>query len=174
MELTGREAWTLVHGLFLGGAFLLAFAGGLAEFFSLRPALVTPGEIKLRTRRLIAGTTGMAVIAWATVITGTWVAYPWYREDRYTDVTDSPRALLLDNPDTEKWHTFGMEWKEHVAWIAPMLATVAAVIVLYERRDLVRNQTARRLAIWVFVAAFVTAAIAGILGALITKKAPIT
>jgi hypothetical protein len=22
----------------------------------------------------------MAVLAWATVITGTWVVYPWYRE----------------------------------------------------------------------------------------------
>lgn len=154
----------------MGGGFLVAFAGGLAEFWSLRPAFLTAGEIKHRTRRLIAGTTGMALIAWATVVTGTWVAYPWYRED----VPDSPRSELLANPDTESWHTFGMEWKEHVAWIAPMLATVAAVIVLYERRDLVRNQTARRLAMWVFVAAFVTAAIAGILGALITKKAPIT
>jgi hypothetical protein len=174
MELTGREFWTLIHGLILGGGFIIAFAGGLAEFWSLRPAFVTPEEIKQRTRRLIAGTSGMAVIAWATVITGTWVAYPWYREDRYTEVTDSPRALLLDNPDTERWHTFGMEWKEHVAWIAPMLATVAAAIVLYERRDLVRNQPVKRLAMWVFIAAFVTAAIAGVLGALITKKAPIT
>ncbi|HSI79820.1 MAG TPA: hypothetical protein VK919_04125 [Solirubrobacterales bacterium] len=170
MELTGREFWTLAHGLFLGGAFLLAFAGGLAEFYSLRPALVTPGEVKRRTRRLVAGTSGMAVIAWATVITGTWVAYPWYRED----VPESPRSELLADPDTESWHTFGMEWKEHVAWIAPMLATAAAVIVLYERQDLIRNQAARRLAIGVFIAAFVTAAIAGILGALITKKAPIT
>jgi hypothetical protein len=46
--------------------------------------------------------------------------------------------------------------------------------VLYYRLDLIRNQTARRLAMGLFVAAFTTAVIAGILGALITKKAPIT
>lgn len=170
MELTGRELWTLIHGLILGGGFLLAFAGGLAEFWSLRPALVTSGEVVHRTRRLIAGTSGMALIAWATVISGTWIAYPWYRED----VPTSPRSELLASTDTERWHTFAMEWKEHVAWIAPMLATVAAAIVIYERQGLVRNKVARRIAIVAFVAAFVTAAVAGVLGALITKKAPIT
>jgi hypothetical protein len=63
-----------------------------------------------------------------------------------------------------------MEWKEHVAWIAPMLATVAAFIVIYYRSDLLRNRTARLLAITLFSAAFVIAAIAGILGGLITKS----
>jgi hypothetical protein len=74
---------------------------------------------------------------------------------------------------TADWHEFGMEWKEHVAWIAPMLATAAAAIVLYYRADLIRNQTARKLAIGLFVAAFAVAAIAGILGALITKNASV-
>jgi hypothetical protein len=66
-----------------------------------------------------------------------------------------------------------MEWKEHIAWIAPLLATAAAFIVLYYRADLIRNRTARLLAIWLFVAAFAIAAIAGILGALITKNASV-
>jgi hypothetical protein len=35
------------------------------------------------------------------------------------------------DPSTADWHTFGMEWKEHVAWIAPILATVAAGLVVY-------------------------------------------
>jgi len=170
LELTTRESWGLVHGLVLGGLFLISFSGGLAGLYSLRPGLLTESGVADRMRRLIAGTTTMAVVAWATVITGTWIVYPWYRED----VPTSPRAALLGNPDTDEWHKFAMEWKEHVAWIAPMLATAAAVIVLYYRQDLIRNQTARRLAMGLFVAAFMTAAIAGILGALITKKAPIT
>jgi hypothetical protein len=170
MELSTREFWGLVHGLVLGGLFLIAFAGGLAGLYSLRPGHLTDSGVAERTRRLIAGTTTMAIVAWATVITGTWVVYPWYRED----VPTSPRSTLLANPDTDEWHKFAMEWKEHVAWIAPMLATVVAVIVLYYRGDLIKNQTARRLAMGLLVAAFVTAAIAGILGALITKKAPIT
>jgi hypothetical protein len=170
MDLTTRDFWGLIHGLVLGGLFLVAFAGGLASLYSLKPELVTAAGVTERMRRLIAGTTTMAVVAWMTVITGTWVVYPWYRED----VPNSPRSALLAGEDTKDWHEFAMEWKEHIAWIAPMLATAVAAIVLYYRLDLIRNQTARRLAMGLFVAAFTTAVIAGILGALITKKAPIT
>lgn len=41
MELTTRELWALIHGVILGGAFLLAFSGGLVGFYSLRPELVS-------------------------------------------------------------------------------------------------------------------------------------
>ena len=150
MDLTTREFWALIHGVILGGAFLLAFAGGIAGFYSLRPELVTAEGMHERMRRLKAGTVGMAALVWLTVITGTWIVYPWYRED----TADSPRTLLLDNPDTEDWHTFAMEWKEHVAWIAPMLATAAAFIVLYYRDDLIKNQTARKIAMGCFIGAF--------------------
>ena len=169
MELSTREFWAVIHGFILGGGFLLAFTGGLAEFHSLRPARATVVEFGERTKRLVAGTTAMATIAWLTVITGTWIVYPWYRED----IPESPRSTLLADTSTDGWHTFGMEWKEHVAWIAPMLATAAAVIVLYYRKDLIKNDWARRLAMGLFVAAFLTAAVSGVLGALITKKAPV-
>lgn len=169
MDLSTREFWALIHGLILGGGFLVAFAGGLAGLYSLKPGLITETGLKERMRRLIAGTTGMAAIAWVTVITGTWVVYPWYRED----VPTSPRSVLLENSSTEGWHTFAFEWKEHVAWIAPMLATAAAFIVLYYRADLIKNQTARKVAMALFVAAFAIAAIAGILGALVTKNASV-
>jgi len=170
MDLTSREFWALVHGILLGGAFLVAFTGGLAGFYSLRPELITEAGVVERMRRLEWGTAGMAALTWLTVIVGTWVVYPWYRED----TPDSPRSQLLANPDTEDWHTFGMEWKEHVAWIAPMLATAAAFIVFYYKRDLIRHPTARRMAMALFVGAFAVAVIAGVLGALITKKAPVT
>ncbi len=169
MDLSTHEFWALIHGLVLGGGFLLAFAGGLAGLYSLKPELVTAAGIGERTRRLVAGTTAMATIAWVTVITGSWIVYPWYREDSPT----SPKSELLANPNTEDWHEFGMEWKEHIAWMAPMLATGAAAIVLYYRQDLIENQTARKVALGLFVAAFAAAAIAGILGALITKNASV-
>jgi hypothetical protein len=170
MDLNSHEFWALVHGLFLGGAFLLAFTGGLAGFYSLRPELLTAEGVRERTRRLEWGTSAMAVLTWLTVIVGTWIVYPWYRED----TPDSPRSELLANPDTKDWHEFAMEWKEHIAWIAPLLATAAAFMVLYYREDLVKNSLAKRIAITLFIGAFVCAAIAGILGALITKKAPVT
>jgi len=71
MSLTTRELWGAIHGMVLGAVFLLAFAGGLAGLYSLRPEWVTVSGIQERVRRLIAGTWIMAVVAWLTVITGT-------------------------------------------------------------------------------------------------------
>ena len=170
MELSTREFWALIHGLILGGAFLLAFSGGLAGFFSLRPELVTAEGLRERVRRLTIGTTAMAVLVWVTVATGTWIVYPWYRED----TEDSPRSLLLANDDTKDWHEFAMEWKEHIAWLSPILATVVAFIVVYYGTTLIRHDRARRTAITLFVLAFLLAAVAGAFGAFITKSAPVS
>jgi hypothetical protein len=188
VELTSRETWALVHGILLGAAFLLAFSGGLAGLYSLRPQLVTEAGIRERMGRLYVGTTVMAGLMWATVITGTFVVYPWYREKLAGETfagckeaalpngtSCSPRDFLLSNVsgDTSEWHTFGMEWKEHLAWFAPLFATAAMFMVFYYGRRLARNNTARWITIGFFVLAFATAAIVGILGALITKAAPV-
>jgi hypothetical protein len=77
MDLSTREFWALIHGLILGGLFLVAFVGALAGLYSLRSELVTPEGIGERTRRLTIGMTTMATVAWLTVITGTWIVYPW-------------------------------------------------------------------------------------------------
>lgn len=169
MELTDREIWGLIHGMVLGALFLLAFAGGLAELHALRPSTETPTGLRLSARRIGLGVSTMAVVAWATVITGTWIVYPWYRDPAPT----SPRSTLLADPDTELWHSFAMEWKEHVAWLSPILATVVAFIVVYYGAGLSRNDRLRRTAMTLFVLSFVAAAVAGGFGALITKAAPV-
>ena len=169
MSLTDREFWTVVHGLILGTLFLLAFGGGMAGLWSLRPSLVTATGMAERIRRLKAGTWLMAITAWLTVITGTWIVYPWYRDAAAT----SPRSTLLADENTALWHTYGMEWKEHVAWISPLMATVVAFIVMWYGPRLARENTMRKLALALFVGAFLTAAIAGVFGAFINKTAPI-
>ena len=169
MSLTDREFWTLIHGMVLGALFLLSFAGGIEALYSLRPQLLSAEGVRDRVRRLKIGVVTMAVAAWGTVLTGTWIVYPWYRED----VADSPRSLLLADPDLEEWHHFGMEWKEHVAWISPILATVVAFIVIYYGTSLIRHERVRRMTILLFVLAFLFAAVAGLFGALITKAAPL-
>ena len=191
MELTNREFWTFIHGMVLGSLFLLAFAGGLAGLYSLRHEWATSEGIRERMTRLRYGIGLMALVAWGTVLTGTWVVYPWYREnlsevgeDRYAGCAGlqvpnedcSPRDFLLSqvSGDTESWHKFWFEWKEHIAWIAPMLATAAAFMVFYYGRSLAQNTFVRRLVIWLFIGAFATAGIAGLVGALVTKTAPIT
>ncbi len=170
MNLTDREWWAVIHGMGLGALFLLAFAGGLAGLYSLRPGLLSERGVVERTRRLKIGTWVMATTAWLTVITGTWVVYPWYRDP----APDSPRSLLLADPNRADWHTFGMEWKEHIAWVAPLLATAVAFSVTYYGTSLIRHQGVRRALMVFFTAAFVIAGIAGALGAFITKAAPVS
>jgi hypothetical protein len=139
MHLTDREWWTLVHGMILGALFLLAFSGGLAGLYSLRPDYLTAEGLRERTRRLKIGISAMAIVAWLTVITGTWIVYPWYREKLAGEdlsgcegvgvPTDecSPRDFLLSNVsgNTEDWHKFGMEWKDDRGVPHPVLRGVA-------------------------------------------------
>lgn len=169
MQLTDKEWWGLIHGMGFGALFLLAFAGGLAGLYSLRTGLVTPQGVVERMRRLKIGVVAMAVAAWGTVLTGTWIVYPWYRDPAKT----SPRSVLLSDPETADWHTFAMEWKEHVAWLSPILATTVAFIVVYYGTNLIRHDRVRKTAMTLLVLAFGFAAIAGLLGALITKAAPV-
>lgn len=175
MSLTDRELWTVIHGMLLGAIFLLAFAGGLAGLWSLRREWVTTAGIQERLLRLNLGTLLMAVAAWLTVIVGTYYVYPWYRANppAGADVAQYPRSYLLANPSLAEWHTFGMEWKEHVAWLAPILATAVAYVVLRYGPRLVNEDGIRRALTVVFTIAFLTAAVAGIFGAFINKIAPI-
>jgi hypothetical protein len=111
----------------------------------------------------------MAVIAWATVITGTFIVYPWYRAQDPT----SARSILLADPATAQWHSFGMEWKEHVGWLAPIAATVVAFAVTYYGPSLAKKVGERRALLIFFVIAFTAAGIAGMFGAFINKVAPV-
>lgn len=176
MSLTVRELWTLIHGMILGTLFMLAFAGGLAGLWSLRPDFVTAAGMRDRMRRLDWGVSLMAVVCWLTVITGTWIVYPWYRAkppEGTTDLAMYPRSMLLASEATAKWHEFGMEWKEHVAWIAPFLVTAVAFIVWHYGDRLSTNERMRKTVIALFVVSFALAGVAGLFGALITKAAPI-
>lgn len=188
MELSERETWTVIHGLLAGTLFLLAFAGGLAGLWSLRPGFLSPAAIKERMRRLYVGVWVMAGAAWITVISGTWIVYPWYRAGLAGEdlsgcagaalpnaATCSPRDFLLSNASgqTESWHSFGMEWKEHVAWIAPILATAVAFVVTYYGPRLIPRTWLRAAVIVMFVGAFAAAVVGGAFGAFLNKVAPI-
>lgn len=175
MSVTGRELWTVLHGLVFGSLFLLAFAGGLAGLYSLRPEWVSVAGVRERMRRLMSGTWAMAIIAWLTVLSGTYIVYPWYRAKPAAgaDLTSYPRYLLLSKPTTASWHNFGFEWKEHIAWFAPILATAVAFVVTYYGEQLAHESKARRTVLWLFVLAFVAAGVAGLFGAFINKVAPI-
>ena len=123
MEITTRDLWTVVHGMGFGALFMLAFAGALAELYrmSAPASAVQPSsrEQALLKFYLVA----MVVLAWFAVLSGAYIVYPWYRAvppAGLTVLSEYPRTLLLSSGKTSEWHNIGMEWKEHVAWLAPM------------------------------------------------------
>ena len=169
MSVSDREWWTVLHGMIFGAVFLLSFAGGLAGLYSLRPEWVTVSGLRERLSRMKLGMWVMAAVAWLTVFSGTFIVYPWYRDPS----PNSPRSILLGNPSTAEWHNFGMEWKEHVGWLAPIAATVVAFVVAYYGPSLARRLGERRWLAVFYVVAFATAAAAGIFGAFLNKVAPV-
>ena len=169
MHLTNHELWALAHGMGIGGPFLLAFSGALVAVAGLRSEHMTAEGIRIQVARLRIGACVMAVMAWAIVLVGTWVLLPWYRED----VPDSPRSILLSDPDTKQWHEFADVWKTHVAFMAPILATAAAALVVYYGRALARDRTARNLVLALLLGAFAVASLAALIGSLVTRVAPL-
>jgi hypothetical protein len=177
MELTHKEFWTALHGMILGAGFLLAFSGGFAALWTMRAGWLTDQGTARMGRMLSAGTWTMAILAWAAVLLGTYMIYPWYRAKAPANPTaavlaEHPKYLLLSKPQTSEWHEFGMEWKEHIAWLTPILATAVAFVVTRYRRQIVNEASLRRALLILFSLAFFAASVAGIFGALINKAAP--
>jgi len=169
MDLTYREGWALIHGLLIGGPFLLAFAGALVALAGLRAEYLTADGINNLVKQLRIGTCVMAAMAWTIVLIGIWVLLPWYSEN----TPDSPRSRLLADPGTRQWHEFADVWKTHVAFMAPILATTAAALVVYYGPSLARDRTVRSIVLALLLAAFAVASLAALLGSLVTRAAPL-
>jgi hypothetical protein len=169
MDLTNREILALVHGLLIGGPFLLAFAGALVAVAGLRADYLTAQGIHDHVKHLRIGVCVMAGMAWVIVLIGLWILLPWYAED----TPDSPRSRLLADPGTKQWHEFADVWKTHVAFMAPILATAAAALVVYYGPGLARDRISRNLVLGLVLAAFSVASIAALVGALVTRAAPL-
>src|ERR1019366_8352673 len=112
----------------------------------------------------------------AAVLTGAYVIYPRYRATAppgTVDVSMFPQQLLMSNPATSGWHTLGMEWKEHVAWFAPISITMVAFVFIRYGRDLANHKQLRTAVLGFAAASFIAAGIAGFFGAMIDKYAPV-
>jgi hypothetical protein len=176
MEITVRAFWTLIHGLGFGALYLLACSGALIELYRFTTSSSSPEYTLGQERFLNAYLLTMVLLAWAAVLTGAYIVYPWYRAvppPGTTDLAMFPQRLLRSSPRTTGWHSLGMEWKEHVAWFAPISITMVAVVFIRYGREL-RNHRQLRAAVLYFAAAsFVAAGIAGFFGAMINKYAPV-
>ena len=176
MEISLRDLLTVLHGMGFGALFMLAVAGAVAELYRLSApaAAMVPSapEQRLLWWYLLA----MVVLAWATVVSGTYMVYPWYRAvppAGTTDLANYPKFLLNSSPMTSKWHSLGMEWKEHVAWIAPIAVTMVAYVTAKYGRALTRPRQLRTAVLVFVVVAFAATGVAGAFGAFLNKYAPV-
>lgn len=176
MTVTMRELWAAIHGMGLGALYLMLFSGVMYSIWILKKGWAADEAIARQVSFAKLGTSLMALVMWLTVTVGTYIVYPWYRAKPpagLTDLTDYPRYFLLANPHLAEWHNFGMEWKEHVAWLVPILATAVAYVVSKYGPQLVEDEELRKSIMVLIFIAFAISGIAGLLGAFITKAAPL-
>ena len=176
MEITARSLWTAIHGLGFGALYLLACSGALMELYRLT-ASSTAAPLTTQHERFLNGyLIAMAALAWVAVLTGTYVIYPWYRAappPGAVELSMYPQRLLLSHPSTTAWHSLGMEWKEHVAWFAPISITMVAFVFIRYGHGLREHKQLRRAVLGFALASFVAAGISGFFGAMINKNAPV-
>jgi hypothetical protein len=176
MEITTRSLLTLVHGMGFGALYLLACSGAIVLIYLRSATNAQAHSTSGRDRFLGIYLTAMAALAWLTVLTGTYIIYPWYRATPpagSVNFAAFPRSLLLSQPATSEWHSIGMEWKEHVAWLVPIAITMAAAVANKYARDLKYHPQIRSALLGFIVISLVAAGIAGFFGAMLDKNAPV-
>ena len=178
MELfSGLSIWTMVHGMALGGGAMAALFGALLLVYTRAAAPGAQSSVSASASPLVGlFSVASAGLLWVTVLAGTYIVFPPYRvpaPEGATDLSAYPRSMVLADPNTAWLHSFGMEIKEHVPWIAAMLATAVAFIVVRFRGHLTRDPLVRRtVMVWLTISLAMVGA-AALLGVFVNKVAPV-
>jgi hypothetical protein len=164
--LTTRQLFFLTHST-LGIIIVHAFGGGLGT-------LLTSGDSRMKDRIRKLSTAALAVVAWLASGVGTWFGYAGYRAKLPPggNIEMYPREYLLHSPQLRFWETFAMEWKVHIGWTTPFLATAVAFTALRYRRRLVADRLVRKVMTIMLLLAFAGALVAAGLGAVVNVTAP--
>jgi hypothetical protein len=165
---TGPEWLTIIHGMLLGGLFVVALAGTLVGLSALRPGLLTP-EGRVRLERALQATAGLALVAgWAVVLVGTLVIDPLFHGG------SAPPAHFLESySGTVRWVTWAMPAKENLAWMSVILATATAMPLLTRSESMFTPTRARTVVLVLLSVALVFAGVAALLGVFLNKVGPI-
>lgn len=172
---SSRSIWTMAHGIFLGGGGLLAVAAGLFALIAMR-STPTGRAADAQSRHLMWLLVTAAGLLWAAVIVGTYVSFPPYRAtppEGMVDLAAYPRALIRSDPSTAWLHSFAMETKEHLPWMAAMLATGVAFVAARYRSQLLGDDRLRRIGVSLLALTLTIVAGVSFLGILINKVAPL-
>jgi hypothetical protein len=176
MLFTENSLWTMIHGIAFGGGALLGLGAALFAFHAIRADDVLSAGTPKTARSIGLLTSFVALMLWLTVIAGTYIVFPTYREtppEGATDLLRYPRAYLLGDPDTAWLHAFAMETKEHVPWIAAMVATAIAFVAMRYRATLLSDRSLRRMTMVLLAICFLLVAYISLLGVFINKVAPV-
>lgn len=170
-----RGIWTMIHGIVLGGTGLMALFAALFSLWTMRvgPGDAPPDRESRRLAQLLAFT---AAVLWMTVLAGTYVIFPPYRAtppEGAADLSQYPRFLIDANPETAWLHAFAMESKEHMPWIAAMLATAVAFVAARYQSTLLTDSRLRGMSIALLAIGFALASFAGVMGIFVNKVAPL-
>jgi hypothetical protein len=176
MLFTDRSIQTMIHGIGLAGAALLALGAALFSLYAIRTAADGPPISDHTSRSVVWLLVAAAAALWLVVISGTYVIFPPYRAtppEGVTDLASYPRAMILADPDTAWLHSFAMETKEHVPWIAAMLATAVAFVGVRYRAVLFGDAALRRPTMLLLTLCLALVSAVGLLGIFVNKVAPL-
>jgi hypothetical protein len=175
MLFSDRSVLTMVHGMLFGGGTLLALAALLYALVLVPGGSggeTAPEQARSISRLMIL----TAVLLWMAVLGGTYIVFPPYRAtppEGLVELAAYPRSFLLSNPGTAWLHAIAMEMKEHVPWIAAMLATASAFVGVRYRSSFLTDSKLRRLLATSLGISFVLVAVMATLGVFINKVAPL-
>lgn len=176
MLFTERSIWTMIHGVVLGGGALIALSIALFSLRAMRTQTASDAASQNRSGYLLWPTVVAAVFLWMAVLVGTYVNFPPYRAtppQGLTDFSQYPRSLIRSKAGTEWLHSFAMEIKEHMPWIAAMLSTAVAFIGVRYRSQLLSNAQLNRIATTLLAICLLLVSFVAILGVFINKVAPL-
>lgn len=155
--------------------FMLAFSGAIGVIYGTATTGAVEPATSAHNKMFRFYLTSMAVLSWLTALSGTYIVYPWYRAVApvgTTDLSHFPRALLVSSPLTAGWHTFGMEWKEHISWFTPLAMTMVAFVFIKYGPQIARHRHMRSAIMGFTAAAFLATFVSGFFGAMLTEHAP--
>lgn len=167
---------TMFHGIVLSGGALVGLAIALFTLLVMHREDAADRITQRQARTLAVVLVVTAAALWLVVISGTYVIFPSYRATPppgTTALEAYPRALLLSNPNTAWLHSFAMECKEHMPWIAAMLTTGAAFTSVRHRRTVLSDPSLRQMLTVLIAIALALGSFIGLLGILVNKVAPL-
>lgn len=173
---TDRSLWTMIHGIVLSGSALMALSAAIFSLRMLHAGKASDSVTNIQSRYMMSLTVFMSVMLWLTVIVGTYITFPPYRAlppEGLINLSMYPKAMLQANSTTLWLHSFAMESKEHVPWIASILSTAVAFISIRYRSLIISDDKLNALATWLLGICFLLVSYAAILGVFVNKVAPL-